>query len=216
MQQYIIVFEVMAGLSSWIAWPAIHRIKYLRVFPFLLTLIVGVELSQVLSVPGFIENNAIIYNLLEPIQWTLYAWSFYIAFQSVVYRKFLWFSGVLYYLVFAISFPFYLQSQHYNVIVYALGSVILIVAALMKFYEMLKSPVDFNFLRLPYFYIVFAFLLFTLGTMPYFTMGNWLYYELNQRQTALVFRDVMSFMNLLLYATYTTCFLWIRVKKVSF
>jgi hypothetical protein len=86
----------------------------------------------------------------------------------------------------------------------------------MKFHEMLQNPTEFNFLRNPFFYMLFAFLLFNVGTLPYFTMGNWLYYSLERRDILIVLINVMSIFNCVLYGTYSMAFVWIILRKESY
>ena len=104
-----------------------------------------------------------------------------------------------------------------NSIAYCTGSVFIIAGILIKFHEMLQNPTEFNFLRNPFFYMLFAFLLFNVGTLPYFTMGNWLYYSMEGgRDILTVFINVMSIFNFVLYTTYSLAFVWMILKKGSY
>ncbi|HAA14151.1 MAG TPA: hypothetical protein DCE41_21635 [Cytophagales bacterium] len=215
MNQLIPWFEIAAMAASWLAIQQIRQSPSLWVFPVLLTIIVGVDSTQIIFQTGAYHNNTLIYNLQEPIIWLLYASSLYLAFNAPKFKRITVGSGLLYLLVAIITMPYYLREQQFNVILVAVGSALIIGLILLKLYEMLESPMGFNFLRKPYFYILFLYLIFNVSTLPYFTMVNWLVYDLGREDIIKVLKNVMSVMNVLLYATYTVCFLWIRVTKVS-
>ena len=54
-----------------------------------------------------------------------------------------------------------------------------------------------------------------MGTLPYFIMGNWLFYDLGRPDLVKALANVMSILNYLLYGTYTVCFVWISTTKAS-
>ena len=107
-------------------------------------------------------------------------------------------------------------NGQFDVYSYSLCSILLIIAIILKFYEMLQSPLEFNFLRNPFFYMLFAFLLFNVGTLPYFAMANWLYFVKGSKATVTVLANVMSVLNYILYSVYTIAFIWIMRMKASY
>jgi hypothetical protein len=64
--------------------------------------------------------------------------------------------------------------------------------------------------------MLFSFLLFNVGTLPYFTMGNWLYQSMQGKQVLIVLINVMSVFNFILYGTYSLAFVWMTLKKESY
>ncbi|HEY9046752.1 MAG TPA: hypothetical protein VIN08_12695 [Ohtaekwangia sp.] len=212
MHRYIPYFEFVAFLTSLFALPVIKKSKYLRLFPLLLLMIVLVEVYQLFfAAKGSV--NAGIYNIMIPLQYLLYLIILHEAVDQQRYKRFLLVASVVLIVFSTLTGLFVLEDNHFNVLAYCLGSVLVIIGALMKLYEMLQNPTDFNFLRKPFFYMLFAFLLFTAGTLPYFAMSNWLYIVTTHKNVLLMLANVMSIMNYILYSTYTVMFLWMIQRK---
>ncbi|WP_333819658.1 hypothetical protein [Ohtaekwangia sp.] len=212
MNRYIPYFEFAAFLSSLLAFPVIKNSKYLRLFPVLLLMIVLVEVYQLFfAAKGSV--NASMYNIMIPLQYLLYLIIFYLAVNQPGYKRFLLASAVVLVAFSAVTQVLFLEENHFNVLAYCLGSILVIIGSIMKLYEMLQNPTDFNFLRKPFFYMLFAFLLFTTGTLPYFAMSNWLYIVTTYKNILQMLVNVMSIMNYVLYTTYTVMFLWMIQRK---
>ncbi|SKC58558.1 hypothetical protein [Ohtaekwangia koreensis] len=211
MNRFIPYFEFVAFLTSLLAFPVIRKSKYLRLFPVLLLVIVSVEVYQLFwGSKGKI--NAWIYNILIPLQHLLYLIILRLAVNKKSYKRFLLVSSIVL-IAFCVITGFFLEENHFNVNAYCLGSVLIIIGILTKFYEMLQNPADFNFLRIPFFYMLFAFLLFNVGTLPYFAMSNWLYFVTTHKDLLLMMQNGMSVLNYVLYTTYTVMFLWMIQRK---
>jgi hypothetical protein len=212
MNNFITYFEIAAFITSLLAWPVIRNSKYLRLFPVLLFVIVSVEVYQTFFMP---QNriNAWVYNIQTPLQHLLYLIILHQAVDQLSYKRFLLAAGVMLVVFTALTNMFIVEEKHFNVQAYCLGSVMVIIGILMKFYEMLQNPTDFNFLRKPFFYMLFAFLLFNVGTLPYFAMGNWLYFVTTHKDILMMLANVMSVLNYILYTTYTVMFLWMIQRK---
>lgn len=213
MSKLITCFEVAAFFASLAAWPVLRNSRYLRVFPFILGMIAVVEVSQSFFKSYFSYYNTHIYNIETPIEHGLYLLILYRAISHERWKKFLMFSGIVF-LAFAVMTTLYFtKPNHSNILAYSLGSVLIITGILLKFYEMLENPQEFNFLRNPFFYMLFACLLFNVATLPFFIMMNWMYYIEAGRKIHLVFASVMTVFNCVLYLTYTITFLWMILKK---
>ncbi len=78
---------------------------------------------------------------------------------------------------------------------------------------MLKSPENLDFLKDPFFYMLFALLLFIVGTLPRYLMVSWLATLDNEIEIRRMLGNVSSILNYILYATYTIAFLWMRIKR---
>lgn len=215
MSYYITYFEIAAFIASLLAWHVIHKSRYMRLFPLLLFVIVSVEVYLTFfHTPGR-RVNAWIYNIQVPVQHLLYLAILYFATYHRKYKQLLIISMIVL-VVFAMLSGFFLvEREQFNVYAYCMGSVFIIMGIIFKFYEMLQNPDEFNFLRKPFFYMLFAFLIFNVGTLPYFAMGNWLYTTKGYESYYQILINVMSILNYILYATYTIQFLWM-VKKGSY
>ncbi len=215
MNKYITYLEVAAFVACLVAIPKFKGKPHLLVFPWLLLIIVLVEGHQTFfKIQGV--NNTAIYNIQIPLQHLLYLLILYLSFETPKYRRVTLALLAFFILVTALTSSHYFTLKRSNIISYSLGSLFIVGATLMKFFEMLKSPIGSDFLRDPFFYILFAFLIFNVGTLPRYTMGNWLYSVNNQYDMVQVFTNVSTVLNYLLYTTYTAAFLWIRAKKDSY
>jgi hypothetical protein len=151
-----------------------------------------------------------------PLQHLLYLIILFEAVDTKSFRNVILLS-VLAFIVFTlVTALLYTKTGYFNVLAYCAGCILIILGILMKFYEMLQNPSDFNFLKIPFFYLLFAYLLFIVGTLPYFTMGNWLHYVKHGDTVQLVMENTMSVLNYILYITYSFVFLWILRKKECF
>ncbi|HEU5145872.1 MAG TPA: hypothetical protein VFT90_04120 [Chryseosolibacter sp.] len=216
MSALITYFEIAAFGASLVAWPYIQKSRHLRLFPLLLFIIVVVELFLTFNKESFFFN-AIVYNVQVPLQHLLYLYILYAAMEGRRARRVVLISAILFVAVALISTIFLTSGNRINTVAYCTGSVLIIGSILIKFHEMLQNPTEFNFLRNPFFYMLFAFLLFNVGTLPYFTMGNWLYYSMEGgRDVLMVFINVMSVFNFVLYTTYSIAFVWMILKKGSY
>jgi len=214
MRSYITWFEIAALVACLWALPVIWKKPFLRFFPFVLVAIVFTELYETYFRPAGQPNNALSYNLMVPLQQLMYLGALYFSLYNNRRQLLILLLGAGLLVSTLASLPYYINAGKFNVIAYTAGAVGMVVGILLVFYEMLKSPEDFNFLRRPYFYMLFMLLLFTVGTLPYFAMGNWLYYQMGRPEMVMVLGNVMSILNCLLYSTYTFCFIWMKVAKV--
>lgn len=215
MDAYITWFEIAAFIACLLAVGKLWNHPPWRVFPFLLGITVCVEALETF-VYADKASNAHTYNVLATLQLLLYGLFLYLNSHSSKVRRIMLWGWLVFLVVALVSMPFYWQPPRFNVIAYTLGCILLVNGILLAFYEMLKSPQGFNFLKLPIFYVLFALLLFIVGTLPYFAMGNWLYFHLRRVDLVQVLANVMSILNYLLYTTYAVCFLWIRATKVTY
>jgi len=213
MRFYITFFEIAAFISSFFAWPFIRKSAYLRLFPFLLFVIVSVEVFETFFKTKDVNFNTWLYNIQIPIQHILYLFILYFSFEKKESKKLI----VLFLIVFVLwtifSSIFLAEPKHLNSYSYCLGSLFIIIGIILKFYEILKDPTHFDFLKNPYFYILFAFLIFNVGTLPYFAMGYWLYFKMGYTNAVKILVNVMSILNYILYSTYSLVFIWIIRKK---
>jgi len=212
MNSYITYFEIAAFLASLAAWGTIRRSSYLRWFPLLLFVVVSVEVYETFFRPHNQPLNPMIYNFQVPLQHLLYLLILYKAIDRTAYKRFI-LAAMLTLALTALGTGLYTQRDHFNVLAYCVGSVLIIVGIVVKFYEMLQHPIGFNFLKAPFFYMLFAYLLFLVGTLPYFAMGNWLFYEKGYKNLIQIISNAMSILNYVLYSTYTIAFLWMIRKK---
>ena len=216
MSTLITYFEIAAFGASIVAWPYIRKSRHLRLFPLLLFVIVVVEVFLTLNKESFFFYNAMVYNVQVPLQHLLYLYILYAAMEGRLAKQFVLGFAIVFIAVAITSTLFLTTGNRINTIAYCTGSVFIIAAILVKFHEMLQNPTEFNFLRNPFFYMLFAFLLFNVGTLPYFTMGNWLYYSMEGgHQILTVLINVMSVFNFVLYSTYSIAFVWMILKKES-
>lgn len=213
MSTYITWFEIAAFLASLAAWGIIRRSPSLRLFPLLLLLIAGVEAYESFFRTSHGGSNAWLYNWQVPAQHLLYLLILYYAIERPAAKKTLliFIAALLVFL--PLSGLFFTTKGRFNGVGYCFGSILVVIGIIMKFYEMLQNPSDFNFLRKPFFYMLFAFLLFNLGSLPYFAMGNWLYFTIGYKDAVLILVRVMSILNYILYGTYTIAFIWILQRK---
>ena len=214
MYHYITYFEIAAFLSSLIAWGSLRKSSYLRWFPLLLFVVVSVEVYETFFRSKNNFFNSKIYNIQVPLQYLLYLTILYYATTRVRYKKLIVIGAILYILVTITSEIFLTTPNHFNVISYSVGSLFLIIFILAKLYEMLQNPTGFNFLKDPFFYILFAFLLFNVGSLPFFAMSNWLYYVKGYKNAVMMLSNVTSVLACILYLTYAIVFVWMTKKRV--
>ena len=192
--------------------PFIWKNSYLRIYPLLLFIVVAVEgYYSFFPVGNYV--NPEVYNVQVPLQYICYELILYYAATGKGLRMF---SGVSVFIIVIftiISNPYFSRIHQSNIWSYSICSILSIAGILWKFYEMLKNPMEHNFLRNPFFYMLFAFLIFNLGTLPYFSMANWLYTTKGYRNIYHMLESVTSFLNCLLYAVYSFAFIWIIRKK---
>lgn len=212
MHYYITYFEVAAFIASVLAWKVIKQSPYLRLFPLLLLVIVSVEVYETFFAPPRQVSNAWIYNIQVPLQYLFYLTILYHAINHGLFKKMIVVASLLLVIVSVVTEKYFTRPGTFNSWSYSFGSALVIVNILVKFYEMLQNPTEFNFIFNPFFYMLFAFLLFNVGTLPYFVMGNWLYFERGNTAAVVMLQQVMSILNYILYSTYTITFLWIRKK----
>lgn len=215
MYTIIIWFELAAFVLSLVALPLIWKSKYLRIYPFLLLIVVTVE-GYFKFFPQETAINAWAYNIQIPLQYVCYLLILYYAATSKQYKIFL-VAAICMLIVFnAVSLIYFTPKNYTNVWGYCFCSLLIIIAIIWKFYEMLKNPFEFNFLRNPFFYMLFAYLLFNLITLPYFSMANWLYHSEKYKYLGEALANVMSVLNYVLYTTYSIAFLWMIRKKAIY
>lgn len=215
LSDFITYFEIAAFATSLLAWRQLRQTTYLKVFPFLLFIVVMVEVPHTFFREWFSYFTTSVYNLQVPLQHLLYLFILYLSFEKPKNRKttlILMFSMTI---IVTIAILLFSEKNRINSLAYCTGAVIVIGVTLMKFYEMLQYPSTYNFLKNPFFYMLFAYLLFNVGTLPYFTMGNWLYYTLKRHDILAVLISVMTIFNCLLYLTYTAVFVWMINTKQS-
>jgi len=215
MSKGIIWCEIAAFVLSLFALPVIGRSRYLRLYPVLLFIIVAAE-GYVNFFPQRSIFNSDIYNIQVPLQYVCYLLILYYAAGTKQYRYFLLAAIVMVVFFNGVGVAFFVQRNNYNAWGYCFCSFLLIIAIIWKFYEMLKNPHEFNFLRNPFFYMLFAYLLFNLITLPYFSMANWLYHMRQYRHLSYLLANVMSVLNYVLYATYSIAFIWMIRKKATY
>jgi hypothetical protein len=214
MKQAITYFEIAAFIASLAAWPQLKKKKYLSLFPLLLFVVVVVEVQQAFFRKEG-SNNSAIYNIQVPLQQLLYLFILYLSFESNRYKRAIRGEMVAYLVFTLITAAFFTEKDRFNILAYCFGSVLIIVGILAKFYELLQNPGDYKFPRNPFFYMLFAFLLFNLGTLPYFTMSNWLHFFKAPQTIVKALINVMSVFNYILYSIYTLSFLWMIRKADS-
>lgn len=215
MSTLITYFEVAAFIASLVAWPHIRKSRHLRLFPLLLFIIVSVELALTFMRGSFPYFNALIYNVQVPLQHLLYLYILYLALNREMFKRLILNFIFAFLVITVVSAFFFTDENRINTVSYCTGSICIIIGILIKFHEMLQNPTEFNFLRNPFFYMLFAFLLFNVGTLPYFTMGNWLYQSLRGKEILIVLINVMSVFNFILYGTYSIAFVWMTLRKES-
>lgn len=205
---YIKYFELAAFIASLIAWPILKKSSYLKFFPLLLGLIAAGEFYGYYLVLNE-HANTWFYNIFNPCQFFLYLLILYRAIKSKTLKRILLIGS----LFIIISVLLRLESfyEKFNIYMYALGAILVIIGVAGKIYAMVDAR-EGSFLRSPVFYIFFAVMLFYTVTMPILVMNNWLgkFDFANATRQILVY--AMSILNLILYGTYTCCFLWMRCK----
>jgi len=217
----IIWFELLAFVCSLIALPVIWKSKYLRIFPFLMLIIVAVEGFYKFFITDRWTNNAPVYNVQVPLQYVCYLLMLYYSARNVNFKRFL-IVGLIILVAFNAITTIYFTPEHYsNVWGYCCCSIIAIIGIIAKFYEMVITTrtSKYDFLKDPFFYMLFAFLFYNLVTLPYFGMANWLYYTNKFNEYNGIYRaftKVMSVTNYILYTTYSIAFIWIARTKVIY
>jgi hypothetical protein len=216
MSLVVTCLEIAAFLSSLLAWPMIAKTKHLRWFPLLLFIVAFVETTQAFFRSYFPYFNNTFYNIQVPVQHLLYFLILWEAISSKMKKKLLVFSSMGFVLLTVITLVWFTDTNHFNVLGYCAGSTLIVVWILVVFYDMLQDPSNLTFLHMPFFYMLFACLLFNVGTLPYFLTVNWLHFIQKQQEITEIFISVIGILTCILYGTYTACFLWMRLRKVHY
>lgn len=213
MNKYIPYFELAAFLASLFAWRQLKSSPHLIWFPVLLFVVVVVEVPMIMFRLQLPLNNALIYNIQVPLQHLIYLQVLRLSLRRLNWKRFALFSAITLAAFATITTLWVTPAGQFNVLAYCLGLLFISICILAQFYEMLQNPVNLNFLKDPYFYILFVFLLFSVVTLPYFGMINWLTWIASNADLMRAFNWVMSIFNCLLYATFTFAFVWMKLKK---
>jgi len=214
MPHYITYFEIAAFFASLIAWPVIKSNTYLRLFPLLLFIVVSVETYETFFRNGNQKNNALVYNIQVPAQYLVYFAILYFAINNKKFKKLIIFLSIIFPILAIITEISFKRPGSFNSWAYSLGSIIVIIGIIYRFIEIFQSDEWDGFITNPFFYMLLAFLIFNIGTLPYFIMANWLWFHRNDRQTVILLYNVMSVLNYILYSTYTIAFLWMKKKGI--
>ena|SRR5450631_781662 len=193
----IIWFEILAFLCSLIALPVIWKNRYLRIWPFLLLIIVSVEGYYKFFVVK-LGVNAPVYNVQVPLQYVCYMLMLYYSTTRANLRRFFIIGIIIIILFNAITTIYFTPEKYSNVLGYCCCSIIAILSIILKFYDMIVTPrtVKYDFLRDPFFYMLFAFLFYNLVTLPYFGMANWLYYTNRYKEYKGIYTALTELMSL--------------------
>jgi hypothetical protein len=204
MSRYIFYFETAALIASLFAWPYLRKKNYFRIFPVILVLVVAIEAYVTLSW----SFNTFIYNVQVPLQHLLYLLLIYLSLEDKKYRIIVVTFIAICLVVFPLSVLYLTEKNHINTVGYCTGCTFIIIGILLKLYEVLQAPLDLNFLSEPIFYLLFFYFLFCVSTLPYFAMGNWLYYTMKRGDILGIFVNAMTIYNYVLYTAYTIIFIW--------
>lgn len=148
-------------------------------FAFLaIDLVVGLVMIQMAA---YHQNNLLLLNLFVPIRYALFGLIFYWRFQSERYRRWIWYS-IIGFIPFALL-DIYVSNynladlHHHRVGKYAqvVESALIILWALLYFYETIKELKVNNIIRYPFFWVCAGLLIFYSGNIFFFPFWHYMY-----------------------------------------
>ncbi len=186
---------------------------YLRLFPPNLAFVFITEYTAVqLAYKG--QSNIELYNISSTVEIIFYLWVLSQIIMKVPIRKCLQLAAVLFPVVVMLNKYLIQKGTRYLTLTVALGSLLIVLAAIYYFYELFRSEKSINLAREPSFWIVSGLLFFYSCSFPLFTLINAFYSPSNKIIFYLL--HLSSVLNILLYSSFMIAFLCrIKIRKFS-
>ncbi|MDZ7934584.1 MAG: hypothetical protein U5M51_06400 [Emticicia sp.] len=160
-------FVIMAGIVGLFNWQSIKN-SHWKLFPFyLFTLAIFTILCYWLTPSVANKFSALV---VIPFEFFFIYWLFYKNLQS----KFVIIGGFVYFIFFIIEL-FFIEITTKNLFLslsYSVGNIILLIFIFIYFYQLSFSDEILTFYRKQMFWVCLGFLIFYLGTLPYYGLFN--------------------------------------------
>ena len=223
------LIEVLAAIAGTYFILRNNRVKNdLKIFVYYLWLTVFVETLGVIprlidSFEAFdflqtslLSNTIWIYNFYLIITFVVYLFLFKEAIQTIILRRIIL---ILKYLFVAISFVYFVYYNNlfrdFSSSLFILGSIFLLIAVMVYFFEILKSDTILTFNKSIYFYIAVGALIFYLSMTPLFIFHKYYKNSVSPDFVKIysLFRGIAI---IFMYSCYTVGFILCLKKKKSY
>lgn len=206
-----ILFIFFAFLASIAIYFLKDQPLYLRLFPPNLAFVLITEYVAIqLAYKG--QSNITLYNVLSAVETIFYLWVLSQIIMKPSIRKCLRLTVVLFPLVVVLNKYLIQKGSQYHTLTVALGSLLIVIAAIYYFYELFQSDKSVYLTREPSFWIVSGLLFFYSCSFPLFTLINVFYSPSNKTIFNLMY--LSSVLNILLYSSFMVAFLCrIKIRK---
>lgn len=209
-----ICFELSAFIVSVLAYPRIKGTP-IRLFPFFLFFIVGVELTgRYLKILFPAYHNGWLYNISTTIEFIFYAYIFEKQLRSPALRKAASRFMLVYPLLVLLNLLFVQGFRQFHSYTMVVGSISMIIFCSLYFYELLLNPLEGDLRRDPMFWISTGILFFYLGDLSYDILFN-LLQKYATNTSGKLFQNINNNLILMLYSCFIIAFLCRRNPRKS-
>lgn len=208
-----VYFIVLSFLASLIIYSRRTRIyAYFKLFPPFLLLTLAVEsYGSYLSFKG--QDNVIIYNFFSIFEFCFYFFFIRSIIKSEKVKKILLITALLYALLACINIVFVLKIKSFHITSYVIGCLLITIACVYYFFELLRFPRVSKLHYNPTFWICTGILFFYCCSFPLYGLLN--YWNGISKLVLNNFMQIASVINIFLYSLFTIGFLCIRTRKYT-
>ena len=217
MPDYIPFFCVAFFLSI-VATPILLKSRFLILYPVMLfILVLGIPFHKMI----FSRNVRIIVYIVDQLVFPCgHLLIIYLSATGKKLKVFIRFTAPMAAVFFLIGFCIF-KSTHINYWNTSLFAVLMIIAILWKFDEMLQTHIQYDIFRDLFFYMLFALLLVSLITIPLSFMSNWVFYATPNSDIRLIIQEASNVLLCLLFIIYSIAFicmikhncLWLQARS---
>jgi hypothetical protein len=204
------VFEWIAFLASLVFFKQLKK-QNLVLIPVWLFVIVFSEVTGILIAKGALKfiTSAEWFNVMIPVQFLCLFLLFYRQTNYRYWRRIIiLFSAVI--TILAIVYIILPGTQTFNVLNYTLGVIFLSAICLHYLYECMNSQSIIDIYTNCLFYLAIGVLLYYMGTLPFYSMRNYLYY--NYRNIFYPYYYLGYILNITMYGLTTFGIIWANRK----
>jgi hypothetical protein len=203
----IVVFELLACIVGFLKFKHLKPVFW-KLFPVFLLVIVACEIpGYILAFNNQMETNRTLYVFFViPLEFFFYFWLLFKMTNETHYTVFI--SGfVIYISSFVTEYFFYptIKSGFFLSLSYTTGNLVLLVFIFLYFLKLIQSNELLNFYKSTGFWVAAGLMTFWLGSFPYFGLMNFMW--LAHKKIFLVYTWVITFLNYLMYLSFTIGFL---------
>lgn len=207
----LLLFETIAFIVGVVSWKKVRN-SYWKWFTIYLGFIISVELLSTVLNFCKINNQPLFAYFVIPAEFLFFYWLFYV--HSIGKERRVASIGVLIYILSFFSEKIFFSNQQkyfFTSSSYSVGNVILLILIIQYFVKLTNSNRILLFFNERLFWVSCGLLLFYLGTFPYYSLNNFLYY--NYQPIFWRYTYIMYFLNCSMYLLFAASFIWGEKEK---